>query len=117
MTRDAGSDAGPLVTECSAERSDLPLYDRDCSGGDFGSRCALFFHQVDCCGTTHAASFAAREAERVLAAENACRAMIPFCDCPSGQGPLRDENGAIVGGGQTVSAMCVDGVCRALLVE
>lgn len=101
----------PLITECGPDSTALPEFDRACTAS--GSTCALFFHQSDCCGTTVAMAHAAGVARQVQAAEDMCRSMIPDCDCPAG--PLTDENGTLVGPGDTVSARCVDGTCRALV--
>lgn len=106
---DAGPPPPALVTACSGTSAALPDFDRACTDD---TDCALFFHQVDCCGTTAAWSYATRVGSQVLDAETMCRAMIPTCDCVAG--PLRDEDGVEIGPGETVGATCRAGSCRGL---
>jgi hypothetical protein len=97
------ADTGP-VGDGGASCDFVDSLERACTTDD---TCVVGLHQVDCCGSMVASGIGAAERDRFDAAEAACRATYPLCDCLPR--PTETDSGETADDPSSIQVGCISG--------
>jgi hypothetical protein len=90
----------PVDPACEADGTGFPTFDKTCSTV---SDCTIVHHQLDCCGSREALGIANSAVPTFDAAETACEAESPACECAEAPEVAEDGRNTLAG---TIAVEC-----------
>jgi hypothetical protein len=102
----ADAPTGTIELACQSHGTTFPVLDKACA---VASDCFIADHVVSCCGTQIAIGLNVSTMTAFVAAEQACQAAYPSCDCDVTPTMAEDGRSSVDG---AITVQCDQGLCR-----